>query len=90
MRDVSAPELRKIFIFRVIELVLVCCVLKLNSVLMIIALLSTPATLEQSYVVCELHEKVNMLFSFLRSHLQKKIIVFFACCKEVNEFLFII
>ncbi|KAB5548894.1 hypothetical protein PHYPO_G00060910 [Pangasianodon hypophthalmus] len=48
---------------------------------------STPATLEQSYVVCELHEKVNMLFSFLRSHLQKKIIVFFACCKEV-QYLF--
>ncbi|XP_053334670.1 probable ATP-dependent RNA helicase DDX10 isoform X1 [Clarias gariepinus] len=45
---------------------------------------STPATLEQSYVVCELHEKVNMLFSFMRSHLQKKIIVFFACCKEVQ------
>lgn len=48
---------------------------------------STPATLEQSYVVCELHEKVNMLFSFLRSHLQKKTIVFFACCKEV-QYLF--
>ncbi|XP_017348786.2 probable ATP-dependent RNA helicase DDX10 isoform X2 [Ictalurus punctatus] len=48
---------------------------------------STPATLEQSYVVCELHEKINMLFSFLRSHLQKKIIVFFACCKEV-QYLF--
>uniref|UniRef100_A0AAR2L6P7 ATP-dependent RNA helicase n=1 Tax=Pygocentrus nattereri TaxID=42514 RepID=A0AAR2L6P7_PYGNA len=48
---------------------------------------STPATLEQSYVVCELHQKVNMLFSFLRSHLQKKIIVFFACCKEV-QYLF--
>ncbi|XP_060792145.1 probable ATP-dependent RNA helicase DDX10 isoform X2 [Neoarius graeffei] len=48
---------------------------------------STPATLEQSYVVCELHEKVNMLFSFLRSHLQKKIIVFFASCKEV-QYLF--
>ncbi|XP_060746746.1 probable ATP-dependent RNA helicase DDX10 isoform X2 [Tachysurus vachellii] len=48
---------------------------------------STPATLEQSYVVCELHEKVNMLFSFLKSHLQKKIIVFFACCKEV-QYLF--
>ncbi|XP_066501830.1 probable ATP-dependent RNA helicase DDX10 isoform X1 [Hoplias malabaricus] len=45
---------------------------------------STPATLEQNYVVCELHQKVNMLFSFLRSHLQKKIIVFFACCKEVQ------
>ncbi|KAM7012360.1 putative ATP-dependent RNA helicase DDX10 [Tautogolabrus adspersus] len=48
---------------------------------------STPATLEQSYVVCELQQKVNMLFSFIRSHLKKKIIVFFACCKEV-QYLF--
>lgn len=48
---------------------------------------STPATLEQSYVVCELHQKVNMLFSFIRNHLKKKIIVFFACCKEV-QYLF--
>uniref|UniRef100_A0A8C6S745 ATP-dependent RNA helicase n=1 Tax=Neogobius melanostomus TaxID=47308 RepID=A0A8C6S745_9GOBI len=43
---------------------------------------STPATLEQNYVVCELHQKVSMLFSFIRSHLKKKVIVFFACCKE--------
>ncbi|XP_048838930.1 probable ATP-dependent RNA helicase DDX10 [Brienomyrus brachyistius] len=48
---------------------------------------STPATLEQSYLVCELHHKVNLLFSFLKSHLKKKIIVFFACCKEV-QYLF--
>lgn len=48
---------------------------------------STPATLEQSYVLCELHQKVNMLYSFIRSHLQKKTIVFFACCKEV-QYLF--
>nr|XP_057930234.1 probable ATP-dependent RNA helicase DDX10 [Doryrhamphus excisus] len=48
---------------------------------------STPATLEQSYVVCELHTKVNMLYSFIRSHLKKKVIVFFACCKEV-QYLF--
>ncbi|XP_072246289.1 probable ATP-dependent RNA helicase DDX10 [Leuresthes tenuis] len=48
---------------------------------------STPATLEQSLVVCELHQKVNMLYSFIRSHLKKKIIVFFACCKEV-QYLF--
>uniref|UniRef100_A0A673H4W3 ATP-dependent RNA helicase n=1 Tax=Sinocyclocheilus rhinocerous TaxID=307959 RepID=A0A673H4W3_9TELE len=48
---------------------------------------STPATLEQNYVVCELHQKVNMLFSFMRNHLKKKIIVFFACCKEV-QYLF--
>uniref|UniRef100_A0AAQ4S1X1 ATP-dependent RNA helicase n=1 Tax=Gasterosteus aculeatus aculeatus TaxID=481459 RepID=A0AAQ4S1X1_GASAC len=43
---------------------------------------STPATLEQSYVVCQLHQKVNMLYSFIKSHPKKKIIVFFACCKE--------
>ncbi|XP_057696078.1 probable ATP-dependent RNA helicase DDX10 [Corythoichthys intestinalis] len=48
---------------------------------------STPATLEQSYVVCQLHQKVDLLFSFIRSHLKKKILVFFACCKEV-QFLF--
>ncbi|XP_012714505.1 probable ATP-dependent RNA helicase DDX10 [Fundulus heteroclitus] len=48
---------------------------------------STPATLDQSYVVCELHHKVNMLYSFIRSHVKKKIIVFFACCKEV-QYLF--
>lgn len=48
---------------------------------------STPATLEQSFVVCELHQKVNMLYSFIRNHLKKKIIVFFACCKEV-QYLF--
>ncbi|XP_044297370.1 probable ATP-dependent RNA helicase DDX10 isoform X1 [Varanus komodoensis] len=48
---------------------------------------STPATLEQNYIVCELHQKVNMLYSFLRSHLNKKSIVFFASCKEV-QYLF--
>lgn len=48
---------------------------------------STPASLEQSYVVCELHQKVNVLYSFIRNHLKKKVIVFFACCKEV-QYLF--
>ncbi|KAM3619939.1 uncharacterized protein V6R79_016044 [Siganus canaliculatus] len=48
---------------------------------------STPATLEQSYVVCELHQKVNMLYSFIRNHLKAKTIVFFASCKEV-QYLF--
>ncbi|XP_053450915.1 probable ATP-dependent RNA helicase DDX10 [Nycticebus coucang] len=45
---------------------------------------STPATLEQNYVVCELQQKVSVLFSFLRSHLKKKSIVFFSSCKEVQ------
>ncbi|NWS74310.1 DDX10 helicase, partial [Crotophaga sulcirostris] len=48
---------------------------------------STPATLNQNYIVCELQQKVNMLYSFLRSHLRKKSIVFFASCKEV-QYLF--
>ncbi|XP_064027263.1 probable ATP-dependent RNA helicase DDX10 isoform X2 [Pogoniulus pusillus] len=48
---------------------------------------STPATLDQNYVVCELQQKVNMLYSFLRSHLKKKTIVFFSSCKEV-QYLF--
>ncbi|XP_043927789.1 probable ATP-dependent RNA helicase DDX10 [Protopterus annectens] len=48
---------------------------------------STPATLEQNYIVCELHQKINMLFSFMKTHLKKKSIFFFASCKEV-QFLF--
>uniref|UniRef100_A0A6I8NNF7 ATP-dependent RNA helicase n=1 Tax=Ornithorhynchus anatinus TaxID=9258 RepID=A0A6I8NNF7_ORNAN len=48
---------------------------------------STPATLEQNYIVCELQQKINMLYSFLRSHLKKKSIVFFSSCKEV-QYLF--
>ncbi|XP_064413961.1 probable ATP-dependent RNA helicase DDX10 isoform X2 [Latimeria chalumnae] len=48
---------------------------------------STPGTLEQNYVVCELHQKLNMLYSFLKNHLTKKSIVFFSSCKEV-QYLF--
>ncbi|KYO44917.1 putative ATP-dependent RNA helicase DDX10 isoform A [Alligator mississippiensis] len=48
---------------------------------------STPGTLDQNYVVCLLPQKINMLYSFLRSHLNKKSIVFFASCKEV-QYLF--
>ncbi|NXL92023.1 DDX10 helicase, partial [Alectura lathami] len=48
---------------------------------------STPATLDQNYIVCELQQKISMLYSFLRSHLKKKSIVFFASCKEV-QYLF--
>ncbi|XP_002708524.3 probable ATP-dependent RNA helicase DDX10 [Oryctolagus cuniculus] len=48
---------------------------------------STPATLEQNYIVCELQQKISVLYSFLRSHLKKKSIVFFSSCKEV-QYLF--
>ncbi|WAR08060.1 DDX10-like protein [Mya arenaria] len=45
---------------------------------------STPEQLEQSYMVCEQHEKLNLLWSFLKNHLQSKILVFLTCCKEVK------
>ncbi|XP_041354361.1 probable ATP-dependent RNA helicase DDX10 [Gigantopelta aegis] len=45
---------------------------------------STPAKLEQSYVVCDLHDKLNLLWSFIKNHLKTKILVFMACCKEVK------
>ncbi|XP_053312430.1 probable ATP-dependent RNA helicase DDX10 [Spea bombifrons] len=48
---------------------------------------STPATLEQNFVVCDLPQKINLLYSFVRNHLKKKSIVFFASCKEV-QYLF--
>uniref|UniRef100_A0A8C1L5W7 ATP-dependent RNA helicase n=1 Tax=Cyprinus carpio TaxID=7962 RepID=A0A8C1L5W7_CYPCA len=38
-------------------------------------------------MLCVRHQKVNMFFLFMRSHLKKKIIVFFASCKEV-QYLF--
>ncbi|XP_004626274.1 probable ATP-dependent RNA helicase DDX10 [Octodon degus] len=46
--------------------------------------MSTPATLEQNYIVCELQQKISVLYSFLRSHLKKKSIIFFSSCKEVQ------
>lgn len=45
---------------------------------------STPKELIQSYVVVELKDKVSVLWSFLKNHLNKKIIVFFSSCKQVK------
>lgn len=46
---------------------------------------STPKNLVQSYVVCEVYEKLSFLWSFIRNHLNQKIIVFFQSCKQVNK-----
>lgn len=48
---------------------------------------ATPATLQQFYMRVPLPEKLNTLFSFLRSHLRAKTIVFVTSCKQVR-FLF--
>lgn len=44
----------------------------------------TPAKLIQNYVVCKLEDKLDTLFSFLKSHLKSKIIVFFSTCSQVR------
>ena len=38
----------------------------------------------QSYVVCELPEKLNFLYSFIRNHIKSKILVFVSSCKQVR------
>lgn len=44
----------------------------------------TPKQLVQNYVVCQLPEKLDVLFSFLKSHLKSKMIVFFSTCAQVR------
>lgn len=44
----------------------------------------TPVQLQQNYVVVSLARKLDLLFSFLRTHSQKKVIVFFSTCKQVR------
>ncbi|CAH1799745.1 unnamed protein product, partial [Owenia fusiformis] len=45
---------------------------------------STPKDLEQSYVVTEVDKKIDLLWSFVKHHLKKKILVFLASCKQVR------
>lgn len=43
-----------------------------------------PANLEQHYLVVELDKKLDVLWSFIKTHLQTKIIVFMSSCKQVR------
>ncbi|KAF5272992.1 hypothetical protein FQA39_LY07641 [Lamprigera yunnana] len=45
---------------------------------------TTPEGLEQSYIICELKDKISIIWSFIRNHLKKKIIIFFSSCKQVK------
>ncbi|XP_058797144.1 probable ATP-dependent RNA helicase DDX10 isoform X3 [Phymastichus coffea] len=45
---------------------------------------TTPEGLQQSYVICELEDKIAMLWSFIRNHLKQKVIVFLSSCKQVK------
>lgn len=44
----------------------------------------TPESLQQSYIVCEIDEKIGILWSFIKNHLKQKVIVFMATCKQVK------
>ena len=45
---------------------------------------STVATLSQGYVVCPSDRRFLLLFTFLKKHMKKKIIVFFSSCNSVK------
>lgn len=45
---------------------------------------STPKELQQSYVICNLEDKVAILWSFIRNHLKQKSIIFLSSCKQVK------
>ena len=45
---------------------------------------STPKTLSQNYVVAELPKKLDVLFSFIKTHLKTKTIVFLSSCKQTR------
>lgn len=43
-----------------------------------------PKNLVQSYSIVELHQKLDILFSFLKTHQKLKIMVFLSSCKQVR------
>ncbi|KAI9183845.1 ATP-dependent RNA helicase dbp4 [Blastocladiella emersonii ATCC 22665] len=45
---------------------------------------ANPASLSQAYVVSPLPDKLDLLWSFLKTHLQHKSIVFLSTCKQVR------
>jgi len=46
---------------------------------------TTPDRLKQAYVLVPLEHKLNCLYSFLKTHLKCKTIVFFATCSQVRH-----
>ena len=50
------------------------------------ASVATPERLRQSMIVTEVEHKVNILWSFIKSHRRKKIVVFVSSCKQTKYF----
>jgi ATP-dependent RNA helicase DDX10/DBP4 len=47
-------------------------------------LYTIPQSLEQHYLLCNLEEKLSILWGFIKTHLQCKILVFLSSCKQVR------
>ncbi|KAG9415311.1 ATPdependent RNA helicase [Aphanomyces cochlioides] len=45
---------------------------------------ATPSGLVQNYLVCNVGQKLDVLFSFIKSHLKQKTIVFVSTCRQVR------
>lgn len=45
---------------------------------------ATPDKLTQHFIVCELEQKINTLWSFIKNHRKKKVLVFMQSCKQVK------
>ncbi|TRM66911.1 P-loop containing nucleoside triphosphate hydrolase protein [Schizophyllum amplum] len=45
---------------------------------------TTPKSLEQHYAICTLDQKLDLLWSFIKTHLQSKTLVFLSSCKQVR------
>lgn len=45
---------------------------------------STPTGLTQHYLVCDLPQKLDLLWSFLKTHLKHKGLIFLSSCKQVR------
>ncbi|KAF1743891.1 LOW QUALITY PROTEIN: hypothetical protein MXB_5566, partial [Myxobolus squamalis] len=46
----------------------------------------TPNKLNQFYSVCDLDDKLNFIYSFVKTHFKSKILIFLSCCKQVRYF----
>lgn len=45
---------------------------------------ATPEKLVQKYIVCDLDQKLDILYSFIKTHLKTKMIIFLSSCKQVR------
>lgn len=44
----------------------------------------TPNLLVQNYIVCQLHEKLDTIYSFIKAHQKSKMIIFFSTCSQAR------